>query len=59
MSTSRLVLLTTIVVGLGCGTTLVWAAATQTDLGQLVAGFLGAGVGQLMLLLKSPLGKGS
>lgn len=57
MSTQRLVILTTIIVGIGAATTAIWAGATQTDLGAAANTFIGMGIGQLALLLKSPLGK--
>lgn len=57
MSTQRLVILTTILVGIGSGATAIWAGATGTDLGPLAFTFLGMGIGQLGILLKSPLGK--
>lgn len=58
MSTKTLIVLTTIIVGVGSGAVTIWAGATQTDLGAMAYTFLGMGVGQLAILLKSPLGKG-
>lgn len=55
MSTKRLVMLTTIIVGLGSFGVAVWAKATGTDLGEIDM-WLGMGMGQLALLIKSPLG---
>ncbi len=60
MSTQRLVLLTTILVGIGCGATAIWAGAYGLDLGAVANTFIGMGIGQLAILVKSPLnGKGS